>query len=168
MCDYSIGISVRKRQAKAGDRLVTHAFNNRHQSTGCIFAGKVGTVVCMLPGTSVIVSNVPKAIRDKYGLPQNFEATFAQRRVHDASPEMHRDCLLIQRNLDGKPAMFLLKELGSGVGVKIDALPKDRGNGDTRFTSLEMERINTGKDLHPLDREAYKAVESARESVDAD
>lgn len=168
MCDYSTGIFVKRRKAKVGDNLVTHVFNSRHQSTGCIFAGKTATAVCLLPGTNLIIGNVPKAIRDKYALPQNFEATFAQRRVHDASPEMHRDCLLIQRNLDGKPTMFLLKELGPNVWVKVDSLSKNRKEGDARFTSLEMERINRGEDLHPFDREVYKATESTSPLVDAD
>jgi len=140
MCDYSL-MALRNRLAVEGDRLVAHKFGSG--TTGLVstedfkawrsarpkrlwekikdcFCTDLGPapVVCVPPGASLRLEQVPHSLREKFGLAVCEEATFTQ---VSAEVNRHRDGL----------------RFSNGATVLLQLLPEGQPVTVLRFSSAE-------------------------------
>jgi hypothetical protein len=126
MCDYSAE-SARQRRAVVGDDLVIKQFADAHV-TGAVSVADPTTAVCLLPGTTLMVRDIPVAFQEQHGLGSTAVATFAQREPVPEFPDswemvsatsMLRDCLVFE----GVSGHHLLMEVGVGAGLSVLTIP---------------------------------------------
>ena len=125
MCDYSLE-STARRDAVAGDQLKT-ARIGMHATVGLIAPDEPNTAVCLVPGTRLILSPIPRELQLRWGVGEVAVGTFAKSsrpsgllgffRTHT-----YRDGIVF----DGAPACFLLfQEFPPGVEVSVELVPGD-------------------------------------------
>ena len=118
MCDYSLH-NVRTRQAKIGDKLVTHRFN--YSTSGFSAPDDIHIAVCVLSGTELSFSNeVKRAPASVWPWSKNIirQKTAIFRQVNLGNPHTHHDALEFP---DGE--IVLLTHLMEGQQATVLQLP---------------------------------------------
>jgi hypothetical protein len=134
MCDYSL-MMIDNRLAVEGEQLVAHRFSSG--STGLISLAdfnewrqrlrpglwqrckecfstrnEPAPVVCIPPGAQLRLQDIPRALRNRFGLELCEDATFTQ---ISANPNWHRDALIFP----GRATTVMLQWLFEGQAVTV-------------------------------------------------
>jgi hypothetical protein len=122
MCDYSLH-SVRSRQAKIGDKLVTKDFGTG--TRGFASVTDAITAVCVLPGTELAFASEVRHVDRTYLLiggtqVKIFHKTAIFRQINKRQERTHRDALEFP---DGK--VVLLTSLYEGQEATVLQLPAE-------------------------------------------
>lgn len=116
MCDYSAE-HVDNRQAAVGDSLVT-GHMSRHMTVGLLDANGVAT--CLLPGTTLIFTNIPRAAQQAWGVGPAATAVFDQLTEPDQKPgTYYRDGVIFAGTSDH----VSLQDFAIGIGASVESLP---------------------------------------------
>ena len=111
MCDYSLH-AIKTRDAKVGDKLITHQFAGG--TTGMCDPSEPEVAVCLRPGTE-LAFDVPLYKRQTMLFRKRYDAGVAKfvQRVTD-SPNLHRDALEMP---NGEQVLITLLEPGQHFTV---------------------------------------------------
>lgn len=118
MCDFSLE-HFASRDAKVGDALITRALGE-HDTIGFTAPDDPDVAVCLLPGTRLVVTDAPDALRSDYSLSVGDSATFAQRTLPEGTVS-YRDGLVFDHHIEGEP--ILLQNLLAGLAVTVEMIP---------------------------------------------
>lgn len=121
MCDYSLE-SAARRDAAVGDQLKT-ARIGAHGTIGLVSRDDPATAVCLMPGARLVVSGIPAALQQQWGVGDAAIATFQKRdraNAYQGPMGFYHDGV----SFDGAPGtMVLFQEFPLGIEVSVETIP---------------------------------------------
>lgn len=126
MCDYSLE-SFARRDAQAGDQLRTERIGG-YGSIGLVAPDAPQTAVCLIPGTRLIVSDVPEQLQIMWNVGPVAVATFDQRKATGSMGLWGRDGRYRDGvRFDGSDRPFILfQDFPPGMEISVETLPLER------------------------------------------
>lgn len=129
MCDYSLE-NYSNRQANEGESLVVKTFDSN--SKGLVNKQTSGVAVCVLPGTTMVLRDLPQGLREQAGVTtEEAEVTFDHINIPNS---LYHDGIRFENGYE-----MLLQRLPDGLAVDIIATPKSERNVSEMVNAAEDE-----------------------------
>lgn len=128
MCGYSLEQEV-SRDACSGDHLVATTLGG-HGTVAFVTLDEPNLPVCLLPGTTVVVTDVPESLRAEYRISNGDRATFIER-----TEGPYRDALAFDCHVPGKSV--LLQDLAEGFCLDVVIVPATKAIEEEIHRELE-------------------------------
>lgn len=129
MCDYSLE-NYSTRRANEGESLVVKTFDSN--SKGLVNKQTSGIAVCVLPGTTMVLRDLPQGLREQIGTnAEEAEVMFDHINVPGS---YHHDGFRFENGYE-----MLLQRLPDGLAVDIVATPKSEQNVGEMVNAAEDE-----------------------------